>query len=38
VRAITALHGGSVTVSRSAAGGARVALHMPSASIAGNAT
>lgn len=36
VRAIAALHGGSVTVSRSAAGGARVALHLPAA--ADNAT
>jgi signal transduction histidine kinase len=38
VRAIAALHGGSVTVSRSSAGGARVALHLPAAAIAGNAT
>jgi signal transduction histidine kinase len=37
VRAIAALHGGSVTVSRSAAGGARVALHLPSASVVDNA-
>lgn len=36
VRAIAALHGGSVTVSRSAAGGARVSLHLPAA--ADNAT
>jgi signal transduction histidine kinase len=34
VRAIAVLHGGSVTVSRSAAGGARIALHLPSASVA----
>jgi signal transduction histidine kinase len=38
VRAIAALHGGSVTVSRSSTGGARVALHLPAAAIAGNAT
>jgi signal transduction histidine kinase len=38
VRAIAALHSGSVTVSRSSAGGARVALHLPAAAIAGNAT
>lgn len=38
VRAIAALHGSSVTVSRSSAGGARVAVHLPAAAIAGNAT
>ena len=38
VRAIAALHGGSVTVSRSAAGGARVALRLPTASVPDNAT
>ena len=38
VRATAALHRGSVTVSRSAAGGARVALRLPTASVPDNAT